>query len=84
MKNVMILILDVFYKNAAGIEEKILLKRKVAGLKVSREESVEHKHEWVVTFKDGRAYIKCTICGTMKLHELEGGDALRKEKKTER
>jgi len=26
-------------------------------------ESVEHKHEWIVTFKDGRAYIKCTICG---------------------
>lgn len=42
--------------------------------------SVEHKHEWVVTFKDGRAYIKCTVCGVMKLHTLEGGNAVRKEK----
>ena len=46
---------------------------------------MDHKHEWIVTFKDGRAYIKCTICGAMKLHELEGGDALRQKKtKTER
>ena len=46
---------------------------------------MDHKHEWIVTFKDGRAYIKCTICGAMKLHTLEEGDALREKKtKTER
>jgi hypothetical protein len=48
------------------------------------ETGVEHKHEWFVTFKDGRAWIKCSVCGAMRLHELEGGRGLRKEEKTKR
>jgi ribosomal protein S27E len=39
---------------------------------------MEHKHEWFVTFKDGRAYLKCAVCGAMRIHPLEGGKEIKR------
>lgn len=50
-------------------------------------ESVEHKHEFTnkLIVKDGKMYVRCNICGELKLHWMEEGDALREKKtKTER
>lgn len=39
-----------------------------------------HQHEWHITFKDGKVYLKCSICGQMKLHQVESGSEIKREK----